>query len=143
MPSMTYAELAAALKITPASANKLARRRRWDRRPGNDGRVRVQVPEEALVRPDTPTDVLPPRPPDSPRDSPQDSLIKALEGHVATLKEQLAASEGRLAAAAADLEGERARADKAISAFASLADRLDQLAAERAWPWWQRLLRRA
>ena len=76
-------------------------------------------------------------------DSPQDILIKALEGHVATLKEQLAASEGRLAAAAADLEAERARADKAISAFASLADRLDQLAAELAWPWWQRLLRRA
>jgi hypothetical protein len=31
MPSLTYAELAEALKITPASANKLARRRRWPR----------------------------------------------------------------------------------------------------------------
>jgi hypothetical protein len=75
--------------------------------------------------------------------SPQDNLIKALESHVVTLKEQLAASEGRLTAAAADLEAASARADKAISAFASLADRLDQLAAERAWPWWQRLLRGA
>jgi hypothetical protein len=41
-------------------------------------------------------------------------------------------------AAAADLESERARTEKAISAFASLADRLDPLAAERAKPWWRR-----
>jgi hypothetical protein len=54
MPSLTYAELADALKITPASANKLARRRRWPRVPGNDGKVRVSVPEEALVRRDSP-----------------------------------------------------------------------------------------
>jgi hypothetical protein len=48
-----------------------------------------------------------------------------------------------LPAATADLEGERARTTQAIAAFASLADRLDQLAAERARPWLQRLLRRA
>ena len=40
---------------------------------------------------------------------------------------------------AADLAGERARTEKAIAAFASLADRLDALAAERAKPWWRRL----
>jgi len=34
--SLTYAELAEALRITPASANKLARRRRWPRLMGND-----------------------------------------------------------------------------------------------------------
>ena len=32
--SLTYAEMAEALKITPASANKLARRKRWPRVPG-------------------------------------------------------------------------------------------------------------
>jgi hypothetical protein len=177
--SLTYAEMAEALKITPESANRLARRKRWQRAKGNDGRTRVAVPEEALVRQDSP----PVSPTDSPMDSPPDKLIKALEAHVETLKAQLAAAEARIdkqademvaydtayadgltaerakveaerakaekaladfaAHAAADLEAERARADKAISAFASLADRLDQLAAERAWPWWQRLLRRA
>ena len=177
MPSLTYAELAQALTITPASANKLARRKRWPRVPGNDGKARVAVPEEALVR----------------RDSPPDKLIKALEAHVETLKAQLAAAEARIGKQADDLvaydtayasgltaervkvEAERAKADqalaaaelraekqasdfaareaqqaaslaaeqakteKAIAAFASLADRLDALAAERARPWWRRL----
>jgi hypothetical protein len=60
------------------------------------------------------------------------ATIKALEGRVDDLKQQLSATEARLAAA----DGERARA---IAAFASLADRLDTLAAERARPWWRRL----
>ena len=42
--------------------------------------------------------------------------------------------------AGADLAAERARADKAIAAFASLADRLDALAATRARSWWRRLV---
>jgi hypothetical protein len=33
--SLTYAELAKALKITPESANRLARRKRWLREKGN------------------------------------------------------------------------------------------------------------
>jgi hypothetical protein len=150
MPSLTYAELGELLKITPASANKLARRRRWPRVPGNDGKARVSVPEEALVRrdnpPDSPPDVPPVSPQDSPPPSPPDNLIKALEGHVTTLREQLAAADARLGAAdareaqhIADLAAERAQTAKAIEAFADLAERLDQLATERARPWWRRL----
>jgi hypothetical protein len=45
----------------------------------------------------------------------------------------------RLAAADASLVSEQAKTEKAISAFASLADRLDALATERAKPWWRRL----
>ena len=56
------------------------------------------------------------------------------------LKEQLAAERAaftvREAALAGDLAAERQRADKAIAAFAALAERLDALAAERARPWW-------
>jgi hypothetical protein len=171
MPSLTYAELAEALKITPESANRLARRKRWQRAKGNDGRTRVAVPEEALVRQDSPLI----SPTDSPMDTPPDKLIKALEAHVETLKAQLAAAEARIgkqaddmvaydtayaaglaaerakaermiaefaardAQHAADLAAERAQTAKAIEAFAALADRLDQLAAERARPWWRRL----
>ncbi len=65
MPSLTYAELAEVLKIMPASANRLARRRRWPRLMGNDGRARVSVPDEALVRQDSPPDVPPVSPPDA------------------------------------------------------------------------------
>jgi chromosome segregation ATPase len=98
-----------------------------------------------------------------------ESHIKTLQGDNDALREQLAASESRseklasdyaareaksaaeLAAAearteklaaelGADLAAERARADKAIAAFADLAERLDALADERARPWWRRLV---
>jgi hypothetical protein len=196
--SLTYAEMAEALKITPESANRLARRKRWPRVKGNDGRTRVAMPEEALVRQDSPPvrpqDSPQVSPPDSPMDSPPDKLIKALEAHVETLKAQLAEAAARVekqaeelvgydtayaaglaaerakveklatelaardAQHAVDLAAERAKVEKAIAqgvamvkaeqaqtakaiaAFASLAERLDALAAERARrPWWRRL----
>ena len=137
--SLTYAELAAALKITPESANRLARRKRWPRVKGNDGRTRVAAPEDALIRQDSPLD--------NPLDSPPDMLIKALEAHVETLKAQLAAAEARaeglmadLASERAKVEAERTRADKAIAEFAALADALTRIAAERVRPWWWRWL---
>jgi hypothetical protein len=112
MPSLTYAELAEALKITPASANKFARRKRWPRVPGNDGKARVSVPEDALVRldspPDSPLDVPTVSPHDVPPVSPPDKLIKALEAHVATLKEQLAAAEARIDKQAEESDPSRA-----------------------------------
>jgi hypothetical protein len=48
---LTYAELAQALGITAASAKRLAIRRGWPKQPGNDGRARVAVPVERLLRP--------------------------------------------------------------------------------------------
>src|SRR3954464_10340367 len=45
---LTYAELADALGITAASAKRLAIRRRWPKKPGNDGKSRVVVPVERL-----------------------------------------------------------------------------------------------
>jgi hypothetical protein len=175
--SLTYAEMAEALKITPESANRLARRKHWPRVKGNDGRTRVTVPEEVLVRPapgQSPGQS--PGPPYGlPPVSPPDKLIKALEAHVATLKEQLAAAEARIGKQAddlvaydtayaaglaaekakveaerakaerliaqhtADLKAEQARTSEAIAAFASLAERLDALAAARSRPWWRRL----
>jgi hypothetical protein len=46
---LTYDEMADALGITKASARVHARRRRWPRRPGNDGRARIGVPEEEIA----------------------------------------------------------------------------------------------
>jgi hypothetical protein len=145
--SLTYAEMAEALKITPESANRLARRKRWQRAKGNDGRTRVAVPEEALVRLDSP----PVSPTDSPMDSPPDKLIKVLEAHVETLKAQLAAAEARidkqaddmvaydtayaagLAAERVKVEAERAKAERMIAEFAARdAQHAADLAAERA-----------
>jgi hypothetical protein len=135
--SLTYSELAETLKITPDSANRLARRKHWPRTKGNDGRVRVSVPEEALVRQASPPDSPGDSPPVSPLDdNPVHVQIARLEGELAGVREALteararaAAAETRSAELSVDLAAERTRADKAIGAFASLADRLDALAA--------------
>jgi hypothetical protein len=150
MPSLTYAELAETLKITPASANKLARRRRWPRVPGNDGRARVSVPEEALVRRDRPPDSAQDVPPVSPPDNPVHTLlvqVARLEGELGGAREALGeararadAAEARSTELSADLAAERARSKKAITAFEAVAERLDMLAAEQARPWWRRLV---
>ena len=93
------------------------------------------VPEEALVRQDSPSV----SPPDSPMDSPPDKLTKALEAHVETLKAQLAGAESRAEGLTAGLAAERAMTEKAIAGFAALAERLDALAAQRR-PWWRPLV---
>ena len=68
--------------------------------------------------------------------------IAALEAHVETLKAQLAAAEARLveldARHVADLAQERERANRAISAFEALVQRLEAMAEARR-PWWRRL----
>ena len=122
MPSLTYAELGAALRIEPASANRLARRKRWPRAKGNDGRTRVTVPEDALARP-------PVSPSDSPQDTPPGNPVHAqiarldrelahaqiarMEGELAGLREALAEARGRAGAAEAALAVERQASDKA------------------------------
>jgi fused signal recognition particle receptor len=95
------------------------------------------VPEDALVRQDSP----PVSPTDSPMDNPPDKLIKVLEAHVETLKAQLAAAEARIDKQAEDLvaydaayaagltaerakvEAEKAKAEKALAAAESRAEK--------------------
>src|SRR5215212_776550 len=45
---LTYDELASRLGIERESARQQAKRKHWARRPGNDGKVRIGVPEEVL-----------------------------------------------------------------------------------------------
>jgi flagellar biosynthesis/type III secretory pathway protein FliH len=157
--SLTYAEIAEALRITPESANRLARRKRWPRMKGNDGRTRVAVPEEALVRPDSP----PANPGDSPSDSPPaaspdnpvhaqiarldrelaHAQIARMEGELAGMREALAEARARASAAGARAEAAEARASeesaktaRAIAAFDQLAQRLEAMAEARRPSWW-------
>jgi len=160
--SLTYAELAKALKITPESANRLARRKRWPRVKGNDGRTRVAVPED-FCPPDSPGEGLnspgdgPPvspgdKPPDSPPDNPVHAQIARLEGELAGMREALAEARARAGAAEASAEAAQARADaeaaktaQAIRAFESLAERLEAIAeaqkAKTLRRWWRRIIR--
>jgi hypothetical protein len=110
---VTYRQAAEQLGCSVESVRVRAIRNRWPRQMGNDKRARIQIPEGV-------TSVQ--RTPDA---TPNNSVVKALQAHVDTLREQLAA--------------ENARADSAIQAFADLAQRLEELAEARAKPWWKRL----
>jgi hypothetical protein len=57
----------------------------------------------------------------------------------ARAEKQAAESAEQITRYVADLAAEKAMTEKAIAAFASLAERLDALATERARPWWRRL----
>jgi len=55
---LSYAELGTRRGIGRASAERLARRRKWKRIPGNDGVTKVAVPRDwATLAPDDPGDV--------------------------------------------------------------------------------------
>lgn len=46
--SLTYAELAERLGIEREAARQLVKRKRWHKWKGNDGQLKVSIPEEAL-----------------------------------------------------------------------------------------------
>jgi hypothetical protein len=156
---LTYREAAKRLGSNIEAVRQRAIRCRWPRTIGNDKRARIQIPE-GVTNPSQEgndrgsqegTDRGSRKGNDRAYDRPNEGpFIKALEAHVATLKEQLAASEARLEKQAADsaerdarhtadLAAERARTEKAIAAFESLAQRLEAMAAARR-PWWRRLV---
>jgi hypothetical protein len=147
---MTYAELAGALGIGIDSARNLARRRRWHRKPGNDGLARVEVPVEHLVKHAPPDGTIGPptdgtfgphaadaRPPiDGGADSTIDgAIIGALERHISRLEQQLEAErerlEGALETARRDLGAERVRNALLTAEAATVPALKDTIAALR------------
>ena len=148
---LTYREAGERVGCTAEIIRLRALRGKWPKRRGNDGRARIQLPEDARdVR--TPN-ARPVRTPDA-RDVQTASEVAYDTAYAAGLAAERAKVEAERVKAerviaefatrdtqhAADLAGERARTEKAIAAFASLADRLDALAAARSRPWWRRLV---
>jgi hypothetical protein len=129
---LTYEELGQALHIAPASAKRLAIRRRWDKRLGNDRRTRVAVPIERLneVRPATGDDgdndvyVTDDDTRDVADDSPGDvtgvvAIVAVLSRHIQRLEQELDATKTALDAIRAEREVERTRlVDLAVQAAA-------------------------
>jgi hypothetical protein len=122
---MTYAEAGERMGVSSEAVRRRALRGHWARQPGNDGRTRVCVPEGL---PDLPASRSPAARPDGA------ALVRALEGHIETLKADNEQLKVLLAAA-------EARADKAIAEFTALAQRLapstsaQEQNAQR-WRWW-------
>jgi hypothetical protein len=108
---LTYEEMAAELGIARESARQLVKRKRWPRRPGNDGRARICVPEDVfLTRPNPgaapahepghgPGDNPAHEPADDPSQSQvQDPAVEVLTRHIERLERELEAMRERLAA---------------------------------------------
>ncbi len=122
---LTYEDMGAALGITTESAKRLAMRHKWPRRPGNDGRALVAVPEERLeeaaqlVRGDAigdgTDDDIPVTIGDVTDDGRSDAraLIGYLERRVEELTDDLADTRNELRAARFEADALRAQAGRA------------------------------
>ena len=128
--AMTYADLAQRLSIKPASAKRLAQRRKWHRVIGNDGVAIVHVPVDAVpndVAPDVIRDITddvtndiipevsPPVTPDLTRE------IAHLEGLVEGLRGQAEADRRRADAADKRADAAERRADAAEARVLDIA----------------------
>lgn len=124
---LTYDEIASAFGITRESARQLVIRKRWGRRKGNDGKARIEVPEEALENV-SPPEHTPPAPSDNTGDDPSDrtssstgddpshdtsdlsAAVAILERHTGRLEGELAAMRVKLETMEGERDVERARA---------------------------------
>lgn len=141
---LTYDDLAAALRITPDSARRLVARRKWPKRPGNDGRALVAVPADRLppdappdspsdsipdAREDVPPDITPVVPPDTP------SPVHALQARVTELEAELRTERERSAGLSAVAEAERRHAGEIRSDRDAWRAQAERLAVRSWWPW--------
>lgn len=127
---LTYAELAQRLSIKPASAKRLAQRRKWNRVVGNDGIARVHVPLSAVpgdVPDDVPGDVS-----DDVTPSVSPPVTPDLSSHVAHL-------EGLVEGLRGQLEAEQRRADAAETRARDIAADRDAWRQQAQRSLWSRL----
>ena len=103
---LTYEEMAAELGIARESARQLVKRKRWPRRPGNDGRARVGIPtDEFAARPrpvHEPAQEPGHDPADAPGDDPaqppvHDPAVAVLTRHIERLEREMETMRERLA----------------------------------------------
>lgn len=134
---LTYAELAQRLAIKPASAKRLAQRRKWRRVVGNDGIARVHVPLSA-VPDDVPDDVASDVPDDVTFDvSPP--VVPDLSSRIAYLDGIIEGLRGQLEAEQQKAESERRRADAAEARTKDIAADRDAWRQQAQRSLWSRL----
>lgn len=111
--TVTIAELASARDITRRAARALVTRRRWTKRTGNDGTLRVDVPVSELEAKASPKgrrkDVPKDRPDDPPMNRPSDG---PMNGPMDVLSDTLTDALVALARTEAALKAERERTDE-------------------------------
>jgi len=136
MPMMSYEAAAEALGINGESVRRMARRKKWRRQIGNDGKGLVEVPDEMLAeRADKPEA----DPPGDREDGREDAraLIARLEAELAGARELVSAERRRgdeIAERLATVERDR------DVRLAKLEQERDQWIARAMVPWWKRLV---
>jgi hypothetical protein len=155
---MTYAEIAEVLDIGGDSARALVRRKRWHRKPGNDGCTRVEVPIEYLNRHDganSPPASLPANPPASlpaelpastspslPADIPAGGenmqRLERLERALESLRAERNEERVMIAVHAVERERHAAEVARLESILAAERARVDELLRRRSWWPWRR-----
>jgi hypothetical protein len=121
---LTYDEIASAFGITRESARQLVIRKRWSRKKGNDGKARIEVPEEALSAPRT-SEATPPVTPTDPSahtgdDTSDDtsdeacddpSVATVLTRHIERIERELDHARSLLSVVTTERDRERAERD--------------------------------
>jgi hypothetical protein len=146
---LTYEEMATELGIERESARQLVKRKRWPRRPGNDGRARVGVPEDAFMtrpvpRPD-PAHEPARDPADNPAQEPiqppvqppaHDPAVTVLTRHIERLEREMDGMRERLTAHET-LPIQVAALNAALTELRADRDRWHAAAMTRRswWPW--------
>ncbi|MBA1159389.1 sigma-70 region 4 domain-containing protein [Microvirga mediterraneensis] len=133
---MSYAEAAEALGISAASVKQKARRGRWPRQVGNDGKARVAVPSDLLEVKQATTPAT--NPPTSPDTTLPTSTVSTPP--VNPVHEALARLEGEVVGLRLALDAERRRADAAEARVVELREDRDRWHGLAVRPWWRRLV---
>lgn len=164
---LTYDELAERLRIERESARQHVKRKRWARRPGNDGKVRIGVPTECFENRDVPAPDPEQAPVHEPVQPPVQTLVQppvhdpvvteVLTRHIERLEAALEAALNRAAdrdALTADRDALASERDvltvqvealrAALTASEKDRDRWHETATRipepvRTQPWWKRL----
>jgi hypothetical protein len=126
---MTYVELGIARGISTKSAERLARRRKWHRVPGNDGMARVIVPAgEDRRAPDRQPGRQGGRQEGHQGSHPAPDIGEVVRDAIREVITPLTAQ----------IEAERARAERAEKRIIELDARIAELLARRWWAPWRR-----
>jgi hypothetical protein len=96
---LTYADASAALRVDPEAIKKRAQRNGWPRLPGNDGRMRIGIPEKLLPRDPASPEAIGAASEDAMKGR-TDSLsasLSALAAHLRDAREEAAQAQARFA----------------------------------------------
>lgn len=131
--SITYVELAERLGVSVDGARMKTKRAGWKKTKGNDGAVRVTVEESELIPSERSPNVKGTFPDHA------SEQVRALEGHIATLTQQVEHLQQQLGKAEATAASERARVEDLTTSLLKLTGEMMALHQAQARPWWRRL----